>query len=122
MPTYEYLCQNCGQRLEVFQKFSAKSLRVHDECGGALQKIFHASGVVFKGSGYYVTDSRSGASTTASAGNGKPDSDKGATKDTDSKKSESKKPESTKPESKKTGSPKSDSARTSSPDTAAAAG
>jgi len=117
MPTYEYLCQNCGQRLEVFQKFSAKSLRVHDECGGALQKIFHASGVVFKGSGYYVTDSRSGASTTASAGNGKPDSDKGATKDTDSKKSESKKPE-----SKKTGSPKSDSARTSSPDTAAAAG
>ena len=112
MPTYEYLCQNCGQRLEVFQKFSAKPLRVHEECGGALQKIFHASGVVFKGSGYYVTDSRSGGSATASAGNGKPDSGNGGTKDTDSKKSESKKSE----------SPKSDAARKSSPDAAAAAG
>jgi putative FmdB family regulatory protein len=117
MPTYEYLCQNCGQRLEVFQKFSAKSLRVHDECGGALQKVFHASGVVFKGSGYYVTDSRAGGSAAASAGNGKPDSSKGASKDTDSKKSESKELA-----SKKADSPKSGAAKTSSPDTAAAAG
>jgi putative FmdB family regulatory protein len=112
MPTYEYLCQNCGQRLEVFQKFTAKPLRVHDECGGALQKVFHASGVVFKGSGYYVTDSRSGGSAAASAGNGKPDSSNGASKDTDSKKSDS----------KKTESPKSGTSKTSSPDTAAAAG
>lgn len=58
MPTYEYLCQECGERLEVFQKFSDKPLRVHPECGGKLQKVFHASGIVFKGSGYYVTDSR----------------------------------------------------------------
>ena len=58
MPTYEYLCQDCGERLEVFQKFSDKPLRTHPECGGDLNKVFHASGVVFKGSGYYVTDSR----------------------------------------------------------------
>lgn len=58
MPTYEYLCQECGERLEVFQKFSDKPLRTHPECGGDLNKVFHASGVVFKGSGYYVTDSR----------------------------------------------------------------
>jgi putative FmdB family regulatory protein len=58
MPTYEYLCQECGERLEVFQKFTDKPLRQHPECGGALNKVFHASGVVFKGSGYYVTDSR----------------------------------------------------------------
>lgn len=58
MPTYEYLCQECGERLEVFQKFTDKTLTVHPACGGRLQKIFHASGVVFKGSGYYVTDSR----------------------------------------------------------------
>lgn len=60
MPTYEYQCKDCGERLEVFQKFSDKPLSVHPECGGKLQKVFHASGIVFKGSGYYVTDSRSG--------------------------------------------------------------
>ena len=79
MPTYEYLCQECGQRLEVFQKFSAKSLRVHPDCGGRLQKIFHPSGVVFKGSGYYVNDSRGNGSAAQAAKkeststNGKPD-------------------------------------------------
>ena len=79
MPTYEYLCQECGQRLEVFQKFSAKALRVHPECGGRLQKIFHPSGVVFKGSGYYVNDSRSNGSGAQAAKkeststNGRPD-------------------------------------------------
>ncbi|HJR92016.1 MAG TPA: FmdB family zinc ribbon protein [Acidimicrobiia bacterium] len=85
MPTYEYLCQECGQRLEVFQKFSAKPLRVHDECGGRLQKVFHASGVVFKGSGYYVTDSRNGSKTSS-------DETKSTVK-SDSKSGESKKAE-----------------------------
>lgn len=67
MPTYEYQCKDCGERLEVFQKFSDKPLSVHPECGGALQKVFHASGIVFKGSGYYVTDSRSGSSRSSSS-------------------------------------------------------
>lgn len=62
MPTYEYLCQECGERLEVFQKFTDKPLKSHAECGGALQKVFHASGVVFKGSGYYVNENRSNGS------------------------------------------------------------
>lgn len=70
MPTYEYQCQECGERLEVFQKFSDKPLRAHPECGGRLNKVFHASGVVFKGSGYYVTDSRPRGKSTA--GNSKP--------------------------------------------------
>jgi putative FmdB family regulatory protein len=61
MPTYEYSCKKCGQTLEVFQSFSDKPLRKHQECGGDLQKVFHARGVVFKGSGFYSTDSRSGA-------------------------------------------------------------
>ncbi|MFO7548401.1 MAG: FmdB family zinc ribbon protein [Acidimicrobiia bacterium] len=59
MPTYEYRCKACGAQLEVVQSFKDKPLRRHDECGGELQKIFHARGVVFKGSGFYVTDSRS---------------------------------------------------------------
>lgn len=64
MPTYEYTCKRCGDAIEVFQSFSEKPLRKHQECGGDLQKVFHARGVVFKGSGFYSTDSRatSGAS------------------------------------------------------------
>ena len=57
MPTYEYTCKRCGENIEVFQSFSEKPLRKHQECGGELQKVFHARGVVFKGSGFYSTDS-----------------------------------------------------------------
>lgn len=59
MPTYEYTCKACGETIEVFQSFSEKPLRKHPDCGGDLQKVFHARGVVFKGSGFYSTDSRS---------------------------------------------------------------
>lgn len=58
MPTYEYLCRNCGERFEKVQSFTARPLKRHDACGGEVQKVFHASGVVFKGSGFYATDSR----------------------------------------------------------------
>ena len=63
MPTYEYTCKRCGENIEVFQSFSEKPLRKHQECGGELQKVFHARGVVFKGSGFYSTDSRSSTSS-----------------------------------------------------------
>lgn len=59
MPTYEYVCKNCGETLEVYQSFSDKPLKKHKECGGQLQKIFHARGIVFKGGGFYATDSKS---------------------------------------------------------------
>jgi putative FmdB family regulatory protein len=62
MPTYEYTCKRCGETIEVFQSFSEKPLRKHRECGGELKKVFHARGVVFKGSGFYSTDSRSSTS------------------------------------------------------------
>lgn len=58
MPTYEYTCKKCLENIEVFQPFSAKPLKKHKDCGGDLQKVFHARGVVFKGSGFYATDSR----------------------------------------------------------------
>lgn len=64
MPTYEYQCKQCGERFEMFQSFSAKPLKRHDACGGEVQKVFHARGVVFKGSGFYVTDSRGKRSAT----------------------------------------------------------
>lgn len=58
MPTYEYECQTCHQRVEAVQRFTDPSLTVCEHCGGELRKVFSAVGVVFKGSGFYKTDSR----------------------------------------------------------------
>ena len=58
MPTYEYQCTQCDQRTEVDQRFTDDPLTICDVCGGALRKVFSAVGVVFKGSGFYKTDSR----------------------------------------------------------------
>jgi putative FmdB family regulatory protein len=58
MPTYEYECQACHQRVEAVQSFADPALTVCEHCGGALRKVFSAVGVVFKGGGFYKTDSR----------------------------------------------------------------
>lgn len=58
MPTYEYACTDCGHDLEAVQSFSDDPLTVCPECGGTLRKVFGNVGVVFKGSGFYRTDSR----------------------------------------------------------------
>ncbi|MEE8375418.1 MAG: FmdB family zinc ribbon protein, partial [Acidimicrobiia bacterium] len=55
MPTYEYACRQCGENIEIFQSFSEKPLKKHNDCGGELKKVFHARGIVFKGSGFYAT-------------------------------------------------------------------
>ena len=67
MPTYEYACRECGHRFDTVQSFTDDPLTVCPSCGGELRKVFSAAGIIFKGSGYYVTDSRAAA---ASAGNG----------------------------------------------------
>jgi putative FmdB family regulatory protein len=59
MPTYEYECQSCHQRVEAVQRFTDPALTLCAHCGGELRKVFSAVGVVFKGSGFYKTDSRS---------------------------------------------------------------
>jgi putative FmdB family regulatory protein len=58
MPTYEYECLACHQRVEAVQRFTDPALTVCEHCGGELRKVFSAVGVVFKGSGFYKTDSR----------------------------------------------------------------
>lgn len=63
MPTYQYACTACDERLEVVQKFSDDPLTVCTVCGGRLRKLFSAVGIVFKGSGFYRTDSRSDGRT-----------------------------------------------------------
>ena len=60
MPTYQYACTECGEQLEVVQKFSDNPLTVCPGCEGRLRKVFSPVGIVFKGSGFYRTDSRSG--------------------------------------------------------------
>ncbi|MGD2043197.1 MAG: zinc ribbon domain-containing protein [Acidimicrobiia bacterium] len=76
MPTYEYACKKCGENFEIFQSFSDKPLKKHKQCGGDLQKVFHARGIVFKGGGFYATDSRPSTSTTSSVDSGKDDKTK----------------------------------------------
>jgi putative FmdB family regulatory protein len=97
MPTYEYLCKNCDERFEKVQSFSARPLKKHDACGGELQKVFHASGVVFKGPGFYATDNRAARSSSADS-----TSDSSASPDTS-------KPEPSKKESSKKDTPKKES-------------
>jgi putative FmdB family regulatory protein len=58
MPTYEYACTECGDRTEVVQSISDPPLTTCTVCGGTLRKVFSPVGIVFKGSGFYRTDSR----------------------------------------------------------------
>jgi putative FmdB family regulatory protein len=86
VPTYQYACTECGDRLEVVQRFSDDALTVCPACDGKLRKVFSPVGIVFKGSGFYRTDSRSGpdvktkpaasgSETTAASANGSSGSD-----------------------------------------------
>jgi len=61
VPTYQYTCTECGEPLEAVQKFTDAPLSVCPACGGRLRKVFSAVGIVFKGSGFYRTDSRNGS-------------------------------------------------------------
>lgn len=73
MPTYQYVCTECGEPLEVVQKFSDNALTECPACSGRLRKVFSAAGIIFKGSGFYRTDSRGSgkpSSTVGSSSNG----------------------------------------------------
>jgi len=70
MPTYQYRCTECGEDLEAVQKFSDPVLTTCPTCGGQLRKVFNAVGVVFKGSGFYRTDSRNGSKRGADGDSG----------------------------------------------------
>jgi putative FmdB family regulatory protein len=96
MPTYSYKCAECGHAFDIHQSFSDDALTACPECGGPLRKVFGAVGVTFKGSGFYRTDSRSGASSPSTTA---------AKKDA---------PASTTPESKPASAEKKSSSSTSS--------
>jgi putative FmdB family regulatory protein len=70
MPTYEYACTRCGQHVEVFQRLSEAPLQTCGACGAPLRKVFHPVGIVFKGSGFYATDSRAKPKTKTETADG----------------------------------------------------
>jgi putative FmdB family regulatory protein len=67
VPTYQYACTACDERLEVVQRFTDDPLTECPACAGRLRKVFSPVGVVFKGSGFYRTDSRASANGSGSA-------------------------------------------------------
>ena len=81
MAVYEYECENCGRRFERLQSMSDEPVRVCPECAGAVHKVFHPAGIIFKGSGWYITDSRK---ATSGAVTGEPKPVSGESKSTDS--------------------------------------
>ena len=64
MPTYVYACDSCGNQFERFQSFKDEPLQTCPSCAGAVRRVFQPVGIVFKGSGWYVTDSRKTNSAT----------------------------------------------------------
>lgn len=70
MPTYSYQCTDCGDRFDVVQTFAEDSLTTCSKCSGRLRKLFGSVGVVFKGSGFYRTDSRADGKSSSLAASG----------------------------------------------------
>lgn len=94
MPTYAYRCEKCGVEFERFQKFSDKPLTKCPECKGKVRRVPQAAGVVFKGSGWYITDSKSSSSASSTAKSKKTEGDgSGSETKTESKPAEKAKPE-----------------------------
>ena len=111
MPTYSYACTACEHRFDTVQAFSDSSLTNCPECTGRLRKLFSAVGIVFKGSGFYRTDSRS--DPVESSGEGKKESKSDSTK-SDPAKSDSTQSDSTQSDSTQSDSTKSDSTKSDS--------
>ena len=89
MPTYQYACTACDHRFDAVQAFSDDALTTCPECGGKLRKVFSSVGIVFKGSGFYRTDSRAGAVNGSGSDNGKSESGTSDSGKAESGKSES---------------------------------
>src|SRR5690349_3558382 len=114
VPTYTYTCTACNDLIEKRQSFSDPPLTTCEQCGGALRKVIHPVGIVFKGSGWYITDSRSASSTSAASSNGPAKAGEAGEKSSTSKESKDSKESSSSSGSKDTTSTSSPSTSTSS--------
>jgi len=73
MPIYEYECLDCGEKLEVMQKFNDRPLKTCSQCGGRLHKLISQSSFILKGNGWYVTDYARADKKKETASQTKPD-------------------------------------------------
>lgn len=89
MPTYSYACTDCGDRFDVVQAFTDDTLTTCEKCSGRLRKLFNSVGVVFKGSGFYRTDSRESGKKSTDATNGSSTKESGSSEKSGSKESSS---------------------------------
>ena len=100
MPTYEYLCQ-AQHRFEVFQRMSDDPLKECPSCGSEVRRVIYPAGVIFKGSGFYITDSRKSANGSASSADGEAKASAETTEKTE--KTSDSSPSSSRPEKKEPG-------------------
>jgi putative FmdB family regulatory protein len=73
VPTYSYECTECGNRFDMVQAFTDDALTTCEKCSGRLRKLFKNVGIVFKGSGFYRTDSRADGKKSTTSANGSSD-------------------------------------------------
>jgi putative FmdB family regulatory protein len=99
MPTYVYACDTCGAQFEQFQSFKDEPLRTCPACASAVRRVFQPVGIVFKGSGWYITDSRKSSSATVGGEETSAKSDKSTSGESASKNESTSKSESTSGES-----------------------
>ena len=95
MPTYVYACDTCGAQFEQFQSFKDEPLRTCPSCSGAVRRVFQPVGIVFKGSGWYITDSRKSSSATVGGDDSADKSEKSTSSDSTAKPEPAAKTEST---------------------------
>ncbi|WP_099025219.1 FmdB family zinc ribbon protein [Mycolicibacterium palauense] len=89
MPTYSYACTECGDRFDAVQAFTDDALTTCTKCDGRLRKLFNSVGVVFKGSGFYRTDSREASKSSSSSSKGSTTSDSSSSSSSGDKSSSS---------------------------------
>ncbi len=89
MPLYEYHCEECGVRFERRQKFSDSPVRLCPECGGDVHRVIGPTGIIFKGSGFYVTDNRTKGGRVKSTASTKETETETTTKDESKNKKDS---------------------------------
>lgn len=105
MPLYDYKCGACGKTFEIRHGFDDRHEAPCESCGGALVRVYNPAPIVFKGSGFYVTDSRKGSASKASP---KPENGKSEQAPADGAKADASKPDGSKPEGSKAGAPRAD--------------
>src|SRR5436305_11272641 len=99
MPLYDYRCHKCGETFEVRQKFADELLKIHESCGGELERLISAPALQFKGTGWYVTDYGRGGKLPSSGASGESSTD-GKTDTKSDSKAESKSRSDSKSDSK----------------------